>query len=74
MIEGSSGFLNLITLNKKVSVLQSEYLKLEKIKNTLLIKNRGLLLASLDLDIVEEESKKLGYANNSETIFLIKGE
>ena len=74
MINGSSGFLNLTKLNKNLSTLKDQYQELEKTKNTLMIKNKGLHLSSLDMDILEEESKKLGYTNNNEVIFLIKSE
>jgi cell division protein FtsB len=70
MVNGSNGFLNLVRLNKEFQNLQTSYNILEQEKKFLLIKNKGLYDASLNLDILEEESKKLGYANGDEIIIL----
>jgi hypothetical protein len=64
----------MIKLNSELNSLKKEYNLLEKEKNFLKIKNKGLYLATLDLDILEEESKKLGYVDNNEIIVLINNE
>ena len=74
IINGSSGFLNMIRLNNELIQLKQKYTSLENNKKFLKIKNRGMYKETLDLDILEEEAKKLGYVNSSEIIVLIDNE
>ena len=74
IINGSNGFLSVINLNRELQNLKKEFNSLEKEKIFLKIKNKGLYIASLDLDALEEESKKLGYVDNTEIIVLIDNE
>ncbi len=74
IVSGSNGFLSVINLNKELQNLKKEFDFLEKEKIFLKIKNKGLYVASLDLDTLDEESKKLGYVDSTEIIVLINNE
>jgi hypothetical protein len=70
-IKGENGIISLIQNENKLKTLQDKLSALENKKKLLISKNRGLHLATLDLDILEEESKKIGYLDSSEIIVLI---
>jgi len=74
-INGSNGLLNLMKMNNKLDGLKKELSILQKEENGLQIKNNGLYIKSLDLDLLEEESKKsLGYVDASEVVILTENE
>ena len=73
-IYGSNGFLTLIKLDKNLINIKTQYESLTQEKNFLQIKNNGLYIKTLDLDILEEESKKIGYINEDEFVLLINNE
>ncbi len=74
-INGSNGFLNLIKLTNKLEEVKKEFSIVEKEENYLKIKNNGLYVKSLDLDLLDEESRKnLGYVDASEIVILTENE
>jgi len=74
MINGSSGFLNMIKLSNELNNLKQKHNHIENEKIALRIKSNGLYVNSIDLDILEEESKKFGYLNKDEIVVLFDGE
>ena len=71
-MNGPNGLLNLININEQIKNNQIYLEKLKKEKEILLIKNHGLYEESINLDLLEEEAKKLlGYIGKQNEFIII---
>ena len=72
---GPNGLINFIEVKSQMKSKSIHLESLQKEKNELKVKNAGLYRDSIDLDLLEEQAKKiLGYANLNETVILLKEE
>lgn len=73
-VTGERGLLTLINLKKDIeynkSLLESMFYERNKLSNKIL----GLYEKSLDLDLLDEQAKNLGYANPNELMVIIDRE
>lgn len=71
MFSGSRGIIAFLKLNSKIASLQTELDNVRAERLTLEHKANLLKPDSLDLDLVEEQAKKiLGYAKTKEILFI----
>lgn len=71
LISGDRGFLSLFDLSEKHDKLQEEILKLQKQKQSLEKKVYSLKSESMDLDLLEEQTRKnLGYSKKGEKVYI----